>query len=97
MSLNALFARVKRAAPASFVAASFAIGAPAFAQQLNPTGPARTPAPDNSAAPADQPTGAIIKHIVVDGTQRIEPATVLSYISVHEGDPYRRAGGRPRR
>ena len=88
MSLNALFARVKRAAPASFVAASFAIGAPAFAQQLNPTGPGRTPAPDNSAAPSDQQPSAIIKRIVVDGTQRIEPATVLSYITVHEGDPF---------
>lgn len=30
----------------------------------------------------------VIKHIKVEGTERIEPATVLSYISVQAGDPF---------
>ena len=59
--------------------------------------PARAPAPAATApaaaaptvaapaAPAEQP---IIRHIVVLGTQRIEPATVLTYVNMREGDPY---------
>src|SRR6185436_4109277 len=34
------------------------------------------------------PEARVIQHINVLGTQRIEPATVLSYISVREGDVY---------
>ncbi len=51
-----------------------------YAQNANPA-PSGTP-----AAPA--PSGPAIKHIVVQGAQRIEPATVLSYVSVREGEPY---------
>jgi outer membrane protein insertion porin family len=48
--------------------------------------PAASPAPTPAAAaPAPQP---IIRHITVLGTQRIEPATVLTYVNMREGDPY---------
>ena len=30
----------------------------------------------------------VIQHIAVSGTQRVEPGTVLTYVSVREGDPY---------
>jgi len=43
------------------------------------------------APPASSPTaapGPTIKSIVVQGAQRVEPATVLSYVSIREGDPY---------
>jgi|KBSMisStandDraft_5_1062788.scaffolds.fasta_scaffold23039_3 outer membrane protein insertion porin family len=35
-----------------------------------------------------RPSGPAIRDIQVRGTQRIEPGTVLSYISVRPGDPY---------
>ena len=46
-----------------------------------------------AAPPANLPAGApppqrIIQHVVVSGTQRVEQATVLTYIALHEGDPY---------
>ena len=88
MSVNALFARLKRAAPTSLLVASFAVGAPAYAQELNPSGSAQPSAPDQSAAPVTPVPAAIIKRMVVLGTQRIEPATVLSYITLHVGDSY---------
>ena len=53
----------------------------ACAQLLNPKAPSAEPS-------ASLPLGPPIRRIVVTGTQRIEPATVLSYISVREGDPY---------
>lgn len=87
MSANALFARVKRAAPASLVAASLMMGTSAFAQALS--GPGKAPPPSTGASPAPaEEVSANIKRIVVLGPQRIEPATVLSYITIHEGDPY---------
>jgi outer membrane protein insertion porin family len=98
MSANALFARVKRAAPASLVLASVVIGAPADGQQLEKPAATGTttdakPAAAGTAAeatPAPEPEApkAMIRRIVVEGTQRIEPATVLTYITLHEGDYY---------
>ncbi|MGH6887784.1 MAG: outer membrane protein assembly factor BamA [Rhizomicrobium sp.] len=80
MSLIAFpFARYKRALLLACATAMLP-AIPAIAQA-----PVR-PAPTNPA-PAAKP-GGVIKRIVVDGTQRIEPATVLSYISVREGEPY---------
>src|SRR5690242_18052553 len=38
--------------------------------------------------PAGSAAGRIVQRIVVKGTQRIEPETVLTYISIHEGDGY---------
>src|SRR6185312_13302351 len=81
MSLIAfLFARGKRAA--LFVACAMALVSPAFGQALNPQ-----PSMAASPAPAEAP-GPIIKAIVVRGTQRIEPATVISYLTIHQGENY---------
>lgn len=75
MSANALFARVTRTASVVMLLACAFLYAPVQAQQPAPNAPASAPAP-------------VIAHIDVKGAQRIEPATVLSYISLHEGDAY---------
>jgi outer membrane protein insertion porin family len=91
MSVNALFARLKRAAPTSLLVASFAVGAPVHAQELNPAGSAQPSAPEQAEAPATPEAAAVVRRMVVLGTQRIEPATVLSYITLHVGDTYSEA------
>src|SRR5690349_18349611 len=94
MSLIAFpFAHPRRAA---FAAAwlSVVIGClPVFAQPASPAPPAASTAEQanpQAAAPAALPAkpGATIQHIVVEGAQRVEPATVLSYVAVREGEPY---------
>ncbi|MEI9993327.1 MAG: outer membrane protein assembly factor BamA [Rhizomicrobium sp.] len=80
MSHITLFARVLRAATA--LSLVLATSAPVYAKA--PAAPAAPPAPP--AAPAEVPHA--IQHIIVNGTQRIEPSTVLSYISLREGDVY---------
>lgn len=40
------------------------------------------------AAPLSAHAGERIRHIRVEGAQRIEPATVMSYVDVQEGDPF---------
>jgi outer membrane protein insertion porin family len=82
MSANALFARVTRTASAVVLLAAGYLAGPAQAQT-----PAFHP-PAAATEPAAPPDPSIL-HISVKGTQRIEPATVLSYISLHEGDPYK--------
>jgi outer membrane protein insertion porin family len=78
MSANA-FARILRAAPA-LLCVSLAF-VPAQAQLES--------GPSSSAAPAaPQAPKPAIRQIVIKGTQRIEPGTVMSYISLREGDPY---------
>jgi len=80
MSLIAFpFARCKRLALAAACAATILPPLPGLAQAANP--------PPPSAPPATAP-GPEIKHIVVLGAQRIEPATVLSYVSIREDQPY---------
>src|ERR1700679_2401095 len=74
-----LSAQRRRAALA--VLLSSAATVPGSAQALNPQPHANTP-----QAPA--PQGPPIQRIVVTGTQRIESATVLSYVTLHVGDPY---------
>src|SRR5581483_9120995 len=76
-----LFARSLRALPASAIVLATAI-TPAPAQAPAPAAPGAPP----PASPA--PAGQIIQRIQVTGTQRIEPATVLTYITVREGDLY---------
>jgi outer membrane protein insertion porin family len=108
MSANTLYARVKRVAPASLVVAVLAMsGGNALAQDPNqPPAAAQkaTPAPQDAAAPkaalapqaaqapAPEVTG-VIRRISITGTQRIEAATVLSYIVIHEGDTYNDQSG----
>jgi len=80
MSANdALFAKLTRAA--SIFALLAVAGATAEAQSTaGPSGTAPVPAPQEAGKP--------IQHIVIQGTQRIEPETVLTYISLREGDVY---------
>jgi outer membrane protein insertion porin family len=81
MSHITLFARFARVAPAFVALLAFA-GPEALARA--PATPAGPPA----AAPAPPVEARIVQHIIVLGTQRIEPSTVLSYISLREGDIY---------
>ena len=46
------------------------------------------PAPDAAPAPAPAPLVSLIKSIAVSGSQRIEPDTVRSYVSLRPGQPY---------
>jgi outer membrane protein insertion porin family len=82
MSHITLFARFVRAAPA--LALGLAVGGPGALAQA-PGGPPTPPAAA-PAAPAEAPH--MIQHIIVNGTQRIEPSTVISYITLREGDIY---------
>lgn len=82
MSLNAFpFARMSRVA---VLAACTALVASSEAAAQTQEGPSASPSGTTSAPR----TGAVIRRIVVNGTQRIEPGTVLSYVSVKEGDVY---------
>jgi outer membrane protein insertion porin family len=74
--MSAMFAQMMRATSLCALAV-FAAGS-AYAQGVQP----------RESAPAVAPQGQAIAHIVVRGTQRIEPETVLTYISIHEGDIY---------
>jgi outer membrane protein insertion porin family len=96
MSLIAfLFARRARAALAMASLLAVVGGVvPASAQLADPNAQAQSqaqaqaqPAPAPAPAPV-QPAGPPVRAIDVKGTQRIEPGTVLSYLQVHEGDPY---------
>jgi outer membrane protein insertion porin family len=81
MSLIAFpFARYGRAAAAVASVALLSPAVGAMAQEQNPT-------PSAQAAVSRVP-GPIIRDIQVRGTQRIEPGTVLSYMSIRPGDPY---------
>jgi outer membrane protein insertion porin family len=94
MNANTLYCRARRAAPASVIAASLMMGASAFT--LTGTAAfAQAPARGGKqAATAIPPSpGGTIRRIQVTGTQRIEPATVLSYITVKEGDVYNDQAG----
>lgn len=82
MSHITLFARVARAAPA--LALGLAVSSP-LGHAQTAAGPAGSP----SAAPAaPEETPRLIQRIIVTGTQRIEPSTVLSYITLREGALY---------
>ncbi|MDE3114895.1 MAG: outer membrane protein assembly factor BamA [Pseudomonadota bacterium] len=88
MSLIApIFARPMRAALITIcaVAAVIAVPVAVSAQALNPAAEAAHAAAHPQVQMPQQPP---IQQIMVRGTQRIEPATVLSYISVHVGEPY---------
>ncbi|HEY1612719.1 MAG TPA: outer membrane protein assembly factor BamA [Rhizomicrobium sp.] len=71
---------------------SLVLPAASFAQSADSAQPAPAPAPAAGptapAAHGPATPAPVIKRIVVQGAQRIEPATVLSYVSVREGEPY---------
>ena len=84
MSTDAPFARALRVAAVCVAAGG--VSSSVFAQQPAPRAPATaapaTPAPA-PAAPAPQ---CVISRIDVTGNQRIETSTILSYLSLREGD-----------
>jgi outer membrane protein insertion porin family len=79
------FARKGRVtvAIASVALISSSVQALAQGPSVPPPTPA-SPPPSTSA----KPSGPIVRDIQVHGTQRIEPGTVLSYLSIRSGDPY---------
>ena len=75
------------------VGAQLRPGAAERAEELNRQRPAGNEAAAAAANPAAtvapvQAAPRVIQHIVVRGTQRVEPGTVLTYIGVREGDNY---------
>jgi outer membrane protein insertion porin family len=88
MIANALFSKMKCFRPAPLIAASLMMGASVFALTCA-SADAKAPAAKSASAamPSQAPAG-IIRRIAVTGTQRVEPTTVLSYITVREGDDY---------
>ena len=71
---------------ALFISPALAQLRPTHAATMPPRPPAPIPPPPRRRRrTAPQRT---IQHINVTGTQRIEPATVLTYIALREGDPY---------
>ncbi len=76
---------------------------PTTTQAQTPAPQARTPAPQHARSPGQRPATttrqarpaapaqtalAPIQRIVVQGNQRIEPATVISYLLIHPGDTF---------
>lgn len=58
-------------------------------KQAVPNNAASAAAANPAATPtAGDQTTHIIRHIVVTGTQRVEPGTVLTYVNIREGDTY---------
>jgi outer membrane protein insertion porin family len=83
MSLNALlFGRSWRAA-AVLTALLLLVPSFASAQLADPKTQTQT-----QATQAVQAAGPVIQQVVVRGTQRIEAGTVMSYLSLHQGDNY---------
>jgi outer membrane protein insertion porin family len=68
------------------------------AEQVPPAEPVQPPAAVPVAPPGDAPAApgavaappiqGVVRDIVVEGTQRVEPESVLSYMSLREGQPY---------
>ncbi len=85
--------RLRHRAAAFALALACAGAAPAHAQFLPPTAPpsitgAPSAAPPVAApAPAPAETGTV-RNIRVEGSERIEPATVTSYMQIRVGDPF---------
>lgn len=79
---------------AAVIACSVFVCAPVYAQSEVPD--IIPPAPASGGVTIDQQdqetptttTGPVIDEIVVEGAQRIAPDTVLSYITLKEGDPF---------
>ena len=72
-------------AGAFLLAGTMLSGVPALAQTAPATPPAAPPATPVATTPAPVRT---IKSLRVEGSQRIEPETVLSYIKLRVGQPY---------
>ncbi len=86
MSHITLFARFARAVPA--LVADADAGRLRGARRAGAAAPAKPSALPPAAAAVIPPEARTVQHIIVNGTQRIEPSTVISYISIREGDIY---------
>ncbi|MGE5202558.1 MAG: outer membrane protein assembly factor BamA, partial [Acidobacteriota bacterium] len=97
--MREVLARVMfRAAAAATVAVVASAQAPLPAQTIPPRAPGPTPVgPPAPAAPAARPpaaapqlpaAGGRVSEVRVEGTERIEPETVRSYLLVQPGDPF---------
>ncbi len=83
MRINGLKRGLLRSTSAWLGLALLCAPAGAQAPAVGP-GPAASP----PAAAPQAPSQPVIRHIQVLGTQRIEPATVLTYVNMREGEPY---------
>ncbi|HVM81706.1 MAG TPA: outer membrane protein assembly factor BamA [Stellaceae bacterium] len=87
-----------RAAAAAAVAVVASAQTPLPAQTNPPQAPGRTPprqpapgapaAQPPASAPRPQPTGGRVSEVRVEGTERIEPETIRSYLLIQPGDPF---------
>ena len=51
-------------------------------------GPGVAPAPTPAAAPAAVAPGGIVREVRIEGSQRVEPETIRSYLLIQPGDPF---------
>jgi outer membrane protein insertion porin family len=59
------------------------------AQPAPPTsGPAAAPAPAPSAATGVVPSGGTVREVRIEGSERVEPETIRSYLVIQPGDPF---------
>jgi outer membrane protein insertion porin family len=63
---------------------------PAPVAPVPTSAPAAEASAPTASAPVSAPAAHIIQHIVVNGVQRVEPSTVLTYLGLREGDVYDR-------
>jgi outer membrane protein insertion porin family len=72
----------------ALVAPSLAVAQPAAppAPPAAPGTPAPAPAPTPAAPSAGVQQGGVVQRILVKGNERIEPATVISYLPIQPGD-----------
>ncbi|MDH5410021.1 MAG: outer membrane protein assembly factor BamA, partial [Alphaproteobacteria bacterium] len=85
--------RISVLAMCGLIGFALSVFSPAFAQQ-SPDVPVIGPASPDGAAPVSGPSsagvpGVRLEGIVVQGNQRVEPETIVSYMSIHQGDPIR--------
>ena len=77
---------------ATLLASTMLAGVPAHAQAAAPAAapqaPPAAPAPAATTTPAADATAKTIRSLRVEGSQRIEPETVLSYTKLRVGIPY---------
>ena len=97
--MRGVLARVMLCATAAAAVAVVASAQTAVPTQTNPPqapgrAPQRPPAPGApparppASAPQPQPSGGRISEIRVEGTERIEPETIRSYLLIQPGDPF---------
>ena len=75
-------------APTATSAATAPSPAPSAAQPIGPTGPTGpVGAPGAPAAPPAPAPLPVVSRIIVQGNERIEPSTILSYLPIQVGEP----------